>query len=113
MTFLQQHQSAELRGKASLESRKEVDKKAHRLKNKRIARQRKKEEVKRKMNKNIEYGGITKAEAKATLKALSNRNRGKNEVLKDYSKSKGVFEQLNEKKSGRKTGGVSLNKYKM
>lgn len=54
------------------ESEKEEDKPAKRLKNKRIARQRKKEQSKKKLNKKIEYGGLTKFEAKAIAKKNKN-----------------------------------------
>lgn len=41
-------------------SEKEEDKHGKRLKNKRIARQRNKEQMRKKLNKKIEYGGMTK-----------------------------------------------------
>ena len=47
----------------NFESDKEVNKKTKRLKNKRISRLRKKEQHKKKMNRIIEYGGMTKHEA--------------------------------------------------
>ena len=62
-----------------MRSDKEENKKAKRTKNKRISRQRKKEQDRKKLNKKIEYGGMTKFESKALGK------RAKIESLTDIS----------------------------
>lgn len=69
-------------------SEKEEDKKGKRIKNKRIARQRVKEQMKKKLNKKIEYGGVTKFEAKAIAKKTKNNLNPTN--IK-YSKSANFF----------------------
>lgn len=79
-------------------SEKEEDKHGKRLKNKRIARQRKKEQTKKKLNKKIEYGGMTKFQAKAMAQ------RAKNNLNKDnvkYNKSANFFAQMNKEKKGK------------
>jgi hypothetical protein len=53
-------------------SEKEENKKGKRIKNKRIARQRAKEQTRKKVNKQIEYGGMTKFQAKAMTKVKQN-----------------------------------------
>lgn len=58
------------------------------MKNKRIARQRKKEVAKKKLNKKIEYGGMTKFEAKAMTK--TNKNNLNTTNVK-YNKSANFF----------------------
>jgi len=71
------------------QSEKEENKKAKRTKNKRIARQRKKEQDRKKLNKKIEYGGVTKFEAKAMTKRATNNKLNKDPIK--YNKSSNFF----------------------
>ena len=80
-------------------SEKEEDNKGKRLKNKRIARQRKKEVMKKKLNKKIEYGGMTKYEAKAIKKGAKNNHLNKDPVK--YNKSTNFFSSMNQEKKGK------------
>jgi hypothetical protein len=58
------------------------------MKNKRIARQRKKEVTRKKLNKKIEYGGMTKFEAKTVSKTKKNNL---NTTNVKYNKSANFF----------------------
>ena len=86
-----------------------MDKKGKRLKNKRIARQRKKEQDRKKMNKLIEYGGMTKKEAEARKKIA----KTKNNVTIKYNKSNKFFDKLNTKDSKPGKPNPNLNKIKI
>ena len=68
------------------------------MKNKRIARQRKKEVDRKKLNKKIEYGGMTKFAAKVMNKKAKNNLSG--DHVK-YNKSGNFFGQLNKDKKGK------------
>lgn len=96
-------------GKAVLESEKEVDKKGKRLKNKRIARQRKKEQDKKKTNRLIEYGGVTKHEAEARKKIAKTKL---NAAVK-YDKSNKFFDRLNNRDSKPGKPNPNLSKLKI
>lgn len=88
-------------------SEKEQDKKGKRIKNKRIARQRKKEQDKKKLNKKIEYGGITKFQAKAAaLKAKNNLNQ----TNIKYNKSANFFSEMNNDKTKKPNANLSKMK---
>ena len=80
-------------------SEKEEDNKGKRLKNKRIARQRKKEVSKKKLNKKIEYGGMTKFEAKAIKKGAKNNSLNRDPVK--YNQSTNFFSSMNQEKKGK------------
>lgn len=78
------------------ESEKEERGKEKRAKNKRIARQRRKEADRKRVNKKIEYGGMTKFEAKA--KARGKKNSLASSTVK-YNKSANFFGEMNRDKS--------------
>ena len=81
------------------------------MKNKRIARQRKKEQTKKKLNKVIEYGGITKFEAQAKKKAQMNNKPLKIDgVNMKYNKSSSFFKNINENKGGKPNPDISKMK---
>lgn len=97
------------RGRPTLESEKEVDKKGKRLKNKRIARQRKKEQDKKKMNRVIEYGGMTKQEAEARKKIA----KTKAAATGKFNKSNNFFSKLNNKDAKPGKPNPNLSKLKI
>ena len=94
--------------KRKILSEKEESNKGKRVKNKRIARQRKKEQARKKLNKKIEYGGMTKFEAKA-LKKGSKNNMNKDPVK--YNKSANFFSSMNQEKKGKPN--PNINKIKI
>jgi hypothetical protein len=88
-----------------------VDNQAKRLKNKRIARQRKKEQIKKKLNKKIEYGGTTKFLAQAKQKAqMNNKPLKVDGVNMKYNKSASFFKNINENKRGKPNPDISKMK---
>lgn len=82
------------------------------MKNKRIARQRKKERDAKKANRSIEYGGLTKFEAEARKKILKNKQSAKKVK---YSQSGQFFKKLQENTSskGASRPNANMNKLKM
>jgi hypothetical protein len=74
------------------------------VKNKRIARQRVKEASRKKMNKKIEYGGMTKFEAKAITKTKKNNLNATNVK---YNKSANFFGEMNKDKSKKPNPNIS------
>lgn len=84
--------------KGKLHSEKEVDSKRKRLKNKRISRQRAKEQLRKKLNNKIAYGGITKFEAQTRKKILANVE---DTAGGKYNKSARFFQAMNEQGSGK------------
>jgi len=67
-----------------------------------------KEQIKKKMNKKIEYGGMTKFEAKATMKKANNNL---NQTNIKYSKSANFFREMSKDKSRKPN--PNLNKLKV
>ena len=78
---------------AKFESEKEENKKGKRVKSKRIVRQRRKEQARKKLNRKIEYGGVTKTQAKAMLKR--NANAVASSSTK-FNKSNKFFAEMNQ-----------------
>lgn len=89
----------------TFESDKEINNKTKRLRNKRNARQRKKEQDRKKMHKSIEYGGMTKLEAEARKKIAKTKLDTKSVK---YSKSSSFFSNINNKtKAGKPNPNIS------
>lgn len=115
ITVARNLQDAPKNVRRELKSEKEMtpqDRAAHRLKNKRISRQRKKERDAKRSNRTIEFGGQTKFEAEARKKIAKNAKTGKK--IK-YSQSAKFFGALQENTAGKKASkpNPNLNKMKM
>ena len=80
------------------------------MRNKRNARQRKKEVDRKKMNRSIEYGGITKFEAEARKKITKTKMSSSNVK---YSKSNSFFSNINNKSAKAGKPNPNLSKLKV